>query len=161
MMHRDDLLWALDWNHQTLLRLTADLADDDLARQPVEAMNHPAWLVGHLSVYHAVVVAMCAGQTFTNPWDQPYGKNSQPSPERSVYPAKSALMSMYETGHAQAVEAIAHASAEAFAAAIPHDTWGKAFSIVGRAVTFLATNHFAYHVGQLSGWRRAMALPKV
>lgn len=157
----EDILFSYRWGADTFAKLVSDVADEDFVAQPVEGINHPAWLFGHAGVYHSVIVALLKGEPFDNPWDAPCGKNSSPLTDRSAYPSKDEILKSYADGVAAACDAIATAPAEAWTAPFEHPTWGKQFETVGPAVVFLATTHQALHLGQLSGWRRAMGLPRV
>lgn len=142
-------------------KLVSDVADPDFVAQPIEGINHPAWLFGHVGTYHEVIAALLRGEAFDNPWDAPCGKNSSPKADRAAYPDKEVLLGQHRDAVSKAIEAIQSASAEAWSAPLEHPTWGKQFDTVAPAVVFLATTHQALHLGQLSGWRRAMALPRI
>lgn len=161
MIKPDQLLFSYRWGAETFERLVADVDDADFAAQPVEGINHPAWLLGHISVYYDVIVALLEGKPFDNPWDAECGKNSSPVADRSAYPSKEAILKRHNDGFAAASAAITGAPAEAWPASFDHATWGKQFDAVATAVTYLATTHQSLHLGQLSGWRRAMKLPRV
>lgn len=161
MIQPEQLLFSYRWGAGMYEKLVADVADADFAAQPVAGINHPAWLFGHVETYHGVIAALLSGEAFDNPWDAPCGKNSSPTSDRSAYAGKDAILELHRKGVERASEAITTAPAEAWAAPLDHPTWGKQFDVVAPAVTFLATSHLALHLGQLSGWRRAMELPRV
>lgn len=157
----DDILFAYRWGADQFTRLVADVPDADFAAQPAAGINHPAWLFGHVGVYHDVIVALLRGEPFDNPWDAPCGKNSTPLATRSAYPTKEQILAEHAARVARACEAIASAPPAAWTAEFHHPVWGKQFASVGMAVVFLATTHQALHLGQLSGWRRAQGLPRL
>lgn len=161
MLSANDVLFSYRWGVDTFAKLVSDVADGDMARQPVEAINHPAWLLGHVGTYHEVIASLLRGEPFENPWDAPCGKNSTPSAERSRYPSKAQILDHHQTAAALACKAIETASDGAWARPMDHPTWGKQFATVAPAVVFLATAHQSLHLGQLSGWRRAMGLPRI
>ena len=161
MLNPEDLLFSYRWGGDTLLRLVSDVDDARMAEQPVEGINHPAWLLGHVSIYNRVIVALLRGETFADPWSEPCGKDSQPVADRSAYPSKAEIVSGFESGFAAAAKAIAEAPRSAWSAPLEHPTWGKQFDTVAPAVAFLATTHLGLHTGQLSGWRRAAGLPRI
>ena len=161
MLSANDLLFSYRWGVDTFAKLVSDVADGDMARQPVEGINHPAWLLGHVGTYHKVIASLLLGESFDNPWDSPCGKNSTPSADRSLYPSKEDLLKHHEATAALAYRAIEAAKPEAWARPMDHPTWGKQFATVAPAVVFLATAHQSLHLGQLSGWRRVMGLPRI
>ncbi|TWT41437.1 DinB family protein [Botrimarina hoheduenensis] len=161
MVSADALLFSYRWGAETLQKLTADIADDKFAEQPIPGINHPAWLVGHVSLYNDVIAALLRGQAFDNPWDAPCGKNSQPLADRAAYGSKTAILDQFQSGYEDAAAVMAEAHAAAWEAPLAHPTWGKQFATVAPAVVYLATTHLGLHVGQLSGWRRAAGMPRV
>ena len=161
MISANDLLFSYRWGVDTFAKLVSDVADEDMARQPVEGINHPAWLLGHVGTYHDVIASLLLGESFDNPWDSACGKNSTPSADRSLYQSKEELLKHHDVAAALASKIIAEAKPEAWARAMDHPTWGKQFATVAPAVVFLATTHQSLHLGQLSGWRRAMGLPRI
>lgn len=159
MLNPDDLLFSYRWSANALAKLADDIDDARFADQPVPAINHPAWLIGHVSAYNQVIAALLTGQPFDNPWAGPCGKDHPPVADRSAYPGKAEIVDGFMAGVEAAAAAIAAAPPEAWSAPINHPTWGKQFATVAPAVTFLTTAHLAYHTGQLSAWRRAAGLP--
>jgi hypothetical protein len=156
-----DILFSYRWAATSMQHLVSDVADEQFAAQPVAAINHPAWLFGHVSIYNEVIVKLLRGESFNNPWDQPCGKNSQPTADRSAYASKDEIVARFASGVEEACRSMESATADAWSAPLEHPTWGKQFKIVATAITFLATTHLAMHLGQLSGWRRAMNLPRI
>ncbi|MCH2113581.1 MAG: DinB family protein [Pirellulales bacterium] len=156
-----DILFSYQWGAETMQKLVSDVDDEQFASQPIDTINHPAWLFGHLSIYNDIIAALLCGKPFDNPWDLPCGKKSQPTSDRSAYPSKEEILSRFAVGVTNACDAIGAAPPDAWSAALEHDTWGKQFETTSSAVIFLATTHLALHLGQLSGWRRAMKLPRI
>lgn len=161
MITPNDLLFSYKWNADAYARLLSDVADDQMASQPIEGINHPAWLLGHVAIYNPVIGALLRGEDFENPWTQPFGKESHPIADRAAYASKADLLAGFQAGVEAAAAAIEGAPESAWSAPMSHPTWGKQFASVAAAVTYLATTHLALHLGQVSGWRRAMRLPRV
>ena len=161
MISADDLLFSFRSIADTAVKLASDVPDERFAEQPVEGINHPAWLFGHLSIYNCVIVSLLKGEPFDNPWDEPCGKNSQPEPDRSAYGSKEEILAGFQSGVDAAEQAIKSAAEEAWSAPVNHPEWGKQFSCVAAAVVYLTTTHLALHTGQLSGWRRTAKLPRI
>ena len=156
-----DLIFSYRWNMETMQKLVSDVDDSQMTAQKVEGINHPAWLLGHVSIYNPVIAALLRGESFGDPWGEPCGKNSSPVADRSQYPSKDAIIERLVVGYRDAVAAMESADPKAWTAPFEHPTWGKQFATVAPAVTFIATTHFALHLGQLSGWRRTMQLPRI
>lgn len=161
MISPDHLLFSYRWSIDSYQRLTADIPDERMAEQPVEGINHPAWLIGHVLPYNGVIAALLRGESFENPWNAPCGKSSSPTTDRSAYSGKESLIRELVAGYERAAEVITQAPREAWTSTFDHPEWGKQFDSVAPAVTFLTTTHLALHLGQLSAWRRAAGLPRV
>ncbi|MEN0110534.1 MAG: DinB family protein [Planctomycetota bacterium] len=161
MIQPKDLVFCYRSGADAMARLAGDVADADFAAQPIESINHPAWLFQHVGIYHGVIVALLKQEDFPNPWAEPCGKDHPPVGDRSAYPAKDAILATHAASVDAAAEAMLAAPADVWSQPFEHATWGKQFESVGAAVVYLATTHLATHLGQLSGWRRAMNLPRV
>lgn len=161
MLQPADLIFSYRFNADNFAKLVSDVKDDDFAAQPIEAINHPAWLLGHVSAYNPVIVALLKGEPFENPWESPCGKLSTPVADRSKYPSKEECLQTFLSGVDAACEVIAAAPEAAWKQQFDHPAWGKQFETTAPAVVFVATTHLALHLGQLSGWRRAMKLPRI
>ena len=155
------LIFSYRWGADAIERLVSDVADEQMADQPIETINHPAWLIGHVSIYNGVIVRLLRNESFDDPWARPCGKNSVPSPNRAEYPGKAEILEQFRRGVDAGCQAIEQSPADAWSTPLNHPTWGKQFETVAPAVVFLATTHLALHTGQLSGWRRAMKLPRI
>jgi DinB superfamily len=147
------------WRHQReyALRLVADLSDDDMVSQPVAGvvMNHPAWVLCHLSPYPPVLAAILRGEPFEDPLNNPFGRGSRPLPDRAAYPPKAEIVGAFLRGHDDLEEALKVAAPADFDAPIPLARWRERFPLVGDAVVHLALHHESAHLGQISAWRRA------
>src|SRR5690348_5956910 len=95
-------------------RLVADIADDDMAEQPTPNVNHPAWLLGHLTISTDYVLHLL-GQPRRCPaeWHERFGPGTEPNVDRSLYPSKAELLDAWAEAHARAASAAAGASEEA------------------------------------------------
>lgn len=142
-------------------RLVADLSEDRMVYQPAVNMNHPAWVLSHLNIYHPVIVAMLGGRPFEDPRGHRYGQLSKPLPNPAEYASKQELVSAFERGHADVVEALRVAGEEAFEAPMPLERWHGPFPKVGSILPYLMLVHENVHLGQVSAWRRVQGMPSV
>jgi uncharacterized damage-inducible protein DinB len=142
--------------------LAADLADDELARQPQPGMNHAAWVLGHVAL-GADFVALLLGQpTITDEtWMATFGPGSMPVADRAAYPSKEHLLSTMRKTHARAIELLADATTAQLDAPNATPFFPVEFPTVGALITHLMTTHAALHLGQLSAWRRVLGKPAV
>ncbi len=155
-----DALWCTwDRNLEFARRLVADVPDERMAYQPAAGMNHPAWVLCHLSAYHPVILGVLRGQPFDDPKDHPFGMRSAPVPYRDAYPSKEALVRAFEGGHAEVVEAARTAPASRLAEPPPLERWRDAMPNNAALLVHLMVAHESTHLGQLSAWRRVQGMP--
>jgi hypothetical protein len=155
------LLLGWDRNAPYAAKLVGDLTDEQMVQQPRPGMNHPAWTLSHLNLYHDVLVALLTHAPFADPKDHQYGMTSKPVADRSAYASKADLIGTFQAGHDRVRSALLEAPPDVFEAAIPLERWKPSFPLVGTILGYLMLSHESTHLGQLSAWRRAMGLPSV
>src|SRR3954462_4159465 len=143
-------------------KLADDLADDQLALQPVPGLNPAAWLLGHLAIANDYTLRML-GRPGVCPraWHVDFGPGSTPLQYRGAAPTKREMLDTFEAGYQQVVPAAKAADPAAMAAANPLDFLRGPIPTVGDLVAHLLSTHCATHLGQFSAWRRAAGLPAV
>jgi hypothetical protein len=151
----------LDWAQ----RLTADLSPAQMALQPSgerpAPVNHPAWIFSHLNVYLPVMAALLRGETFEDPKFHPFGMQSKPESEGSVYPAKDQLLAVWQAGHEELAKLLSTANDATLQQPVMLPRWKEIMPTVGIALPYLLLVHENQHLGQLSAWRRVLGLPAV
>ena len=145
-----------------LRRMLTDVDDAQMTVQPRPGMNHPAWILGHL--IHGF---QDLGSDFGVPpwlpddWADRFAYGSMPSADRAAHPSKAALLEMLDGGQARLVDALADLNDERLTAPLPDPNASGLFSTLGDVMIYALVSHTALHVGQLTAWRRAMALPLI
>ena len=152
-------------------RLTKDLGEHNFARLPRWGMggevikcNHPAWVYGHLAFYNTMFVGMFGVKTaYTVPatYENLYKNGSvcMDDPAGNIYPPMSQIMDLYNKSTDAFIAAVAKASEAELDKPTPDENARKHFATLGELALFMLNNHVAMHSGQVSTWRRAMALP--
>lgn len=145
------------------LRLVGDLPDAHVTAQPVpgRVLNHPAWVLSHLSLYTTISAAMLRRAPFADPADHIYGSKSEPLSVAAAYPVRSKLIEQFKAAHDDAEAALLAASEDVFSSPTPLDRWRSLHPTTGDMLVTLMVKHESAHLGQLSAWRRAMGLPRV
>jgi DinB superfamily len=140
--------------------LVGDVADERLAEQPLPGVNHPAWVLGHLT-FSADRAAGLLGAEKELPaeWTTRFGPGSKPAPSRSDYPGKDELLRAVEQGFERLRRLAGAATAEQLGRPSTNPYTKDALPTVREAVAFLLTGHLGVHLGQLSAWRRMTGLP--
>lgn len=147
-------------------KLAAAVDAADMVAQPAAGVNHPAWILRHLSAYHPVLLDLLAGDTPEDPKTHRFGMESSPIADAAEYGPWDAVVGDYLDGGAKvlaAVEALAgddqaHAT---LTRPMPVPRWAEKFPQVGSIMSYLLIHHEGFHLGQLSAWRRVRGLPGV
>lgn len=137
-----------------------DVDEADMVAQPNGIMNHPAWVVGHIT--HAC--QMLGGviglpEWLPNDWAARYGTGSVPAADAGLYETKSAALAMLGDAQSRVTRAVEKLDDARLDEPFPDESYLDVFPTVRHALTQVLVGHTANHVGQLSVWRRAMGLP--
>ena len=91
-------------------KLTEDLSPQQYYEQPSQGLNHPAWVLGHLSFVAQFGVSLCGGETWLDEsWNDNFGVGSTPQNTPKPYPSVAELLEGYEDGHARLTQAVQQA----------------------------------------------------
>lgn len=140
--------------------LVKDVDDADMARQPFEGANHPAWILGHIIVSTDGVLKLLGHKPTAPPeWQPLFGRGSTVSSDRAAYPSKEKLLAALEIVFDRATAAAVEASADQVAGPHHVELLQRGLPTKGDLIAMLLTTHVAQHLGQLSAWRRALGKP--
>ncbi len=155
------LLMSWTRNGDYARKLLADIPEDRMTHQPAPGMNHPAWIVAHLSGYHDTLVSLIRGRAFDDPKGHRFGMQSKPEAELSVYGTKADLLAEYERGHAAVADALAAMDPARLEADTPLERWRPVMPRIGHVLAYVMLVHPSTHLGQLSAWRRQQGMASV
>ena len=151
-------------------RLAGDVSAEHFSRlavagdQTVDA-NHPAFILGHLSIYPSRVVKELGFDASGVEPSAEYldlfapGNPCVDDPDGNRYPGKDELLTKVRTGYEAAIDALQRADDAAFRQPNPNEKMASKFATVGAMHGFYVGGHFMMHMGQLSTWRRVMGYP--
>lgn len=152
---------TIDLNLQYVRMVMADMDDAQMSAQPMHdrAINHPAWVLGHLCVSNCVLSQASGGPPLCpDGWRAVCDAGTRPVDDRSVYPGKAELLETFERS--------THAVAAAFAGMTDEqlERPGPAamqdlFPTIGQYIIHDLTAHTGMHLGQIATWRRLMGKP--
>lgn len=143
-----------------LHRLLADVPDDWFARQPPGAVNHPAWVIGHLtSSCQAIGGEIGLPPWLDDDWQTRFGTGSTPTDRRHEYPTKAELLATLDDARQRVAARLRRLGESALGQPLPDERYREIFPTLGHAVLHILAAHSAVHVGQLTVWRRAVGLP--
>ena len=152
-------------------RLLKDVSAQQFARQArpggqaVHA-NHPAFVLGHLSLYGPRIVEQLGGDAASVALDAAYvalftrDAPCRDDSEGTIYPTMQQLTDTYYRGYRAAIEVLHRADDAKFLEENPATGPVKqAFPTKGALHAFLCGGHMMVHLGQISVWRRMMGMP--
>lgn len=146
-------------------QLVRDVPADKFAHLPAKNINHPAWCIGHLSLYAERVFELIGRADLAAP-DQRFVdlfKAGTPCLDgASHYPAKDAIVARFKDRWERVANALPEVSDDRFFATNPMEGRMKELlPTVGAAVIFLCGPHHMMHLGQISTWRRLVGMGSV
>ncbi len=138
----------------------ADIAAPDMVAQPNGIMNHPAWVIGHLTVTCQLLGgAIGMPEWLPSDWPKRFGTGSVPLADASLYETKDNALAMLGDAQARIHQAAERLDDAHLDAPFPDESYREVFPTIRHALTQVLVGHTANHVGQVSVWRRAMGLP--
>lgn len=151
--------------------LTKDIGAERFARLapgkqgPIEA-NHPAWIIGHLSIYPHMALLLVgdddgAPEPIANgSWTPKFahGAPMHDDPEGIHYPDKDTLVGTFVAETERVMAALPSVDDGLLAAPQTVERWKERMPRVYDSFAFLLGPHAMFHLGQLSTWRRAEGL---
>jgi hypothetical protein len=140
--------------------LLGDIAEERMTEQPLPGVNHPAWVLGHLTLTtDGALAALGAQKVLPEEWRPLFKGGSTPSAAHGTYPSKDELLRAFEQGYERVRQRAASATAADLARPNPNERVRERLPTVKDLVAFLLTGHVGVHLGQLSAWRRMIGLP--
>lgn len=128
--------------------------------------NHPAFILGHLSLYPRRVLehlGQTAGvATYPATWDGLFqnGVECRDDPRGDIYPPMAEISRFFFDGYRAAAEVIRVARDAQLSAPNPAEgRMRELFPTLGAMLAFYLCGHPQVHLGQFSAWRRMMGLP--
>lgn len=139
-----------------------DVDAPGMVAQPNGIMNHPAWVIGHLTY-----VCQLLGSTIGVPswlpddWTRRYGTGSVPVGDPSSYETKEKVLAMLADAQSRLIRRVEQLSDSQLDAPFPDPSYAPVFPSIRHALTQVLIGHTSYHIGQVAMWRKAMGLPRM
>jgi hypothetical protein len=138
----------------------ADVAEEDMIAQPGGIMNHPAWVIGHLTFTCQMLGGVIGiPEWLPDYWANRFGTGSVPVPDVSFYETKQNALKILRDAQVRLTQAVEQLDDARLNALFPDESYLEVFPTIRHALTQVLVGHTANHVGQLSVWRRALGLP--
>lgn len=151
----------LDYGQKLVADLTAEQMIQQPAADPAAPANHPAWVLSHLNAYLPIMLSALNGELFEDPKTHPFGMQSQPVDDASVYQSKDELIAEFTRGHEAVISKLQSSAVDVLQQPIELARWQSVLPTVGVCLPYLLCNHENIHLGQISAWRRIQGLASV
>ena len=150
--------YALDF----LREQVADVAAADMVAQPHGIMNHPAWVIGHLTYTCQMLGgAIELPEWLPDDWAGRFGTGSVPAADAGLYESKDDALRVLRDAQSRIASAVGRLGDARLDEAFPDESYRDVFPTIRHALTQVLVGHTANHVGQLTVWRKAMGLPRM
>ena len=137
-----------------------DVAEADMVAQPNGIMNHPAWVIGHITFACQLLGgAVGVSRWLPKHWSSRFGSGSVPIADATLYGTKEELLANLHEAQSRMTQAVKQLDDAQLDQVFPVESYRPVFPTIRHALTQVLIGHTANHVGQLSVWRRAMNLP--
>jgi hypothetical protein len=154
------VLHSFTYSLDFLREQVADIDPADMAAQPGGVVNHPAWVIGHLTYACQLLGrAIGLGKWLPDQWIQCFASGTAPVGDANFYPSKEDLLSQLTEAQRRMSERIEQLDDSQLDAPFPVESYRDVFPTIRHALTQVLIGHTAYHVGQVSVWRRAKNMP--
>ncbi|MFK7759338.1 MAG: DinB family protein [Phycisphaerales bacterium] len=150
--------------------LLAGVTADQFARFPESNgasinTNHGAFVYGHLSIYPKMILDILGkdSSVIANPEGYTdlfmHGVECQDDPDGTVYPPMDEILAYFRKAHEEVVKVINEIDEETLNAPFTGDEWYVEMAGTPAALCiFMLHDHYMFHLGQMSAWRRCMGL---
>jgi len=159
-MTLEPILHSFKYGIDYLGEQVSDVNEADMVAQPNGIMNHPAWVLGHLT--HAC--QMLGGlveipKWLPDDWASRFGTGSVPVADLSRYETKANALLILQDAQSRIIQRVEQLDNGLLDQPFPDPSYLVMFPTIRHALTQVLVGHTANHVGQVSVWRRAMGLP--
>jgi hypothetical protein len=148
--------YALDY----LREQVADVGPGDALTQPGQIVNHPAWVIGHLT-FTCQMLGGAIGLPAWLPgdWASRFGTGSVPVTDPAGCEPMHRALDLLRDAELRLTRAVESLPDVRLDEPFPDASMRDVFPTIRHALTQVLVGHTAFHVGQVSVWRRAMGLP--
>jgi DinB superfamily len=148
-------LFMLGYFHKAV----SDLDEKRLAQRAAGRGHSPRWIIGHLAVSADYgLMGLGGSRLCSEQWHKAFGLGSVETDD--VAPPRGELIAALDIGYDRLLHAGREAAATTLDKPFEHPLFaGSTVRTLGHALTHLLTTHLAFHLGQLSAWRRQAGFP--
>lgn len=122
--------------------------------------NHPLFIYGHLSIYPDMVLGAIGRQDLVDPkseqWHEHFMHGKDCKHACAEYPSFDEVVKHWSERFETLINALPDVDDATLAKECPFEGLRKRCATVGEMVNFMTVMHTAFHLGQMSTWRRCM-----
>ena len=145
--------------------LVADIPSEKFAMMPFPTMNHPAFCLGHLSLYPDRTLELVGQADLVEhraEYAELFAEGVECFDDASRYPGKDEIVAYYVERHGVVADILGGVGDEIYERENPAGGGFKEMlPTIGAVVNFMMNSHQMAHLGQISAWRRVIGLPSV
>jgi hypothetical protein len=147
--------YALDF----LREQVADVAVGEMVAQPRGILNHPSWVIGHLTHSCELLGGVIGVPAWlSEDFERRFGTGSVPVADTRLYETKQSALAMLRDAQDRVTRAVERLDDARLDEPFPDESYRTVFPTIRHALTQVLVGHTAHHVGQLTVWRKAMGL---
>ena len=140
----------------------ADIDPPDMVAQPNGIVNHPAWVIGHLTFScQALGGEIGMPEWLPNSWPDLFGTGSVPVADATLYEPKDQAIALLDDAEHRIISTVNQLNELQLDEPLPDEKYRVILPTVRHAITQVLIAHPANHIGQLTIWRQAMDLPRL
>ena len=155
------MIYAWDNQLRYALALVADLTDEQFVLRPGGNMNHPAWILGHVAMYHPVTVQLLGRRAGRRSEERSAvwvrGTWGRSTTSRRMGASRRSCRGLRK-GMKRWRRLCCPLSRKRFSQPPSLERWAKMYPTVEFMLPDLLIFHESMHIGQISIWRRAAGL---
>lgn len=139
--------------------LVNDIEPERFADGLGTSINHPAFVLGHLSYYAGVAMQMLGGDIELSESDTAlYEHGAECRSDASLYPAKDEAIAAFNERIETVADFIESCDDSVFARSSEDTPFAERFPTMGAVAAFMLIGHVPFHLGQISAWRRVAGM---
>ena len=138
----------------------ADIDGPKMVAQPNGVINHPAWVIGHITAAtHLLASTIGVPKWLSKDFINRYRTGSVPVADASVYENKNDLLMTLREVQTRITQRIEEMTDDELDQLFPVESYRHVFPTIRHALTQILIGHTAYHIGQVGVWRKGMGMP--
>jgi hypothetical protein len=145
---------------EKLMHMVCDDIDEaKFATRFGTTINHPAFVLGHVAYYFGVCIEILGGEvTFGENESAVYIDGIDCIDDAAIYQNKEDSIAHYKARLQEALDYVASCDEKILSRSADGTPFNGRLETFGQIASFMLTVHPAFHIGQLSAWRRVAGM---